>query len=164
MQKTGHDKNGGSGRWKKALLALSLALNLAIAGVVVGTFLRSGGEERRLSRSPGQGAFGAPYMLALDKEDRRSVFASMRAGKDERMPDRRMRREMFANVLENLRATPFDPAALEAAVSKQAQSSVKVQNRVQKAWLDVVSKMNDEERAAYAASVEQYLSRGKKRR
>ncbi len=164
MQQSNPKKDNGSGRGMKILFGLSLALNLAVIGIVAGSFLRPEGAGHRLSKSPGMSAFGAPYVLALPKEDRRAVFQILRKAPREEVPNRQMRREMFRDVLVSLRATPFDADALESAVSRQAESSVSVQSRAQRAWLDVVEAMTDAERADYAAKVEDLLSRGPKRR
>ncbi|MEM9578292.1 MAG: periplasmic heavy metal sensor [Pseudomonadota bacterium] len=151
-------------RWMKILLGVSLAVNLAIAGVVVGVLLRPDGPGERFSRSPGLGAFGAPYMMALTKEDRRAVLGALRNSSKGEVPSRRARREIFDRVLTTLRATPFDASALENVISNQAAVSVTVQRRTQEAWLDVVARMDDAERARYADAVEVYLKRGRKRR
>ena len=153
-----------SPRWMKALLGVSLAVNLCILGLVAGTLLRPDGGGERFSRSPGLGAFGAPYILALPKQDRRAVFAAMREGSGEELPSRRMRQEMFRDVLTSLRASPFDLDTLENLVANQAAVSVSVQRRAQAAWLDVVAAMDDAERARYADAVEEVLKRGRKRR
>ncbi len=163
MQESEVTKSRGP-RWMKILLGVSLALNLAVAGLVAGALLRPDGAGDRFSRGPGLGAFGAPYMLALPKEDRRAVFGALRKGSKEQLPNRRARREMFDKVLTTLRATPFDAAALESVVTSQAAVSVTVQRRAQDAWLEVVAGMDDAERARYADAVEEFLKRGRKRR
>jgi uncharacterized membrane protein len=158
-------KPQSSGRWVKPLLGASLALNLAIVAMVAGIWLRPDGSGERLARAPGAGAFGAPYVLALPREDRRAVLRTIRQEVvADGLPDRQKRREMFRDVLASLRAEPFDLAALNAAVSSQANASIAVQAHAQKAWLDIVAGMTPEERASYAERVEAMLKRGPKRR
>jgi hypothetical protein len=83
----------------------------------------------------------------------------LRAEAKGRVPDRQARRAMFDEVLSVLRATPFDRNALQQAVSQQAETSIYVQQTAQAAWLDVIARMSDPERLAYAAAVEDLLRR-----
>lgn len=145
--------------WLKITLFVSLAINLLIVGFLVGAAARHMGDGSKSARNPGLGAFGAPYMLALKPEDRRTVFRELKQSSRDVVPDRRERRAMFSAVVSDLRAQPFDPSALEATVAKQAETTVLVQKRAQAAWLDVVSGMTDEERQVYADAVESVLSR-----
>ena len=150
--------------WLKIALFVSLGINLLIVGFLVGAAARHMGDGPHSARNPGLGAFGAPYMLALGQDDRRDVFRHVRKSDGDDVPDRRERRAMFAAVISVLRAQPFDPAALEATVAKQAETTVLVQKRVQTAWLEVVSGMTDEERRVYADAVEAVLNKKRKRK
>lgn len=164
MQDAEQHPPAGTGRWIKILLAGSLALNLAVAGLVAGAVIRHDGPMDRTIRSPSLGAFGAPYMLALPREDRRAVLRAMRSSQGGDVPSREMRRAVFQEVLTSLRATPFDSAQLQAVVARQATITVDVQKRAQSAWLELVEGMTDAERADYADAVEDVLNRGPKRR
>jgi hypothetical protein len=70
---------------------------------------------------------------------------------------------MFAEVVDALKAQPFDIGSLSAAVARQADTTVSVQKRAQAAWLEVVSNMTDTERQRYAVAVEDVLSQKNKR-
>ena len=153
---TQQDNDKGRWPWGKILLALSLALNFGFVGLMIGAGLRHDGADRT-------GAFGTPYMRALPREERRAVLQGLRASEDAGIPDRKMRRAMFEDVLATLRSEPFDPAALRQAVTHQAEVSVAVQRRAQQAWLDVVIAMEVDDRRAYADAVEKALRRGSKR-
>ena len=62
-------------RWMKIVLALSLALNLAVAGLALGAFLKDGprrGMPRDLS-------FG-PFTEAFSADDRRALREAFRGG------------------------------------------------------------------------------------
>lgn len=98
-------------RWMKIVLALSLALNLAVAGLALGAFLKDGprrGMPRDLS-------FG-PFTEAFSADDRRALREAFR----ERVPsfreERAAARADFAALVAALRADPVDPAALTAAL------------------------------------------------
>ncbi|WP_299830758.1 periplasmic heavy metal sensor [uncultured Roseobacter sp.] len=148
----------------KVILGLSLALNLAVVGLIAGTALRHGDEKRGGPRSAGFGAYGLPYMIALPQEERRSVIQAVRAGKKGDLPDRAARRALYLETLATLRATPFDAQALSDVVTRQAQTAIRVQQVAQNAWLEVVANMSDAERAAYAEEIEEVLRRGPKSR
>ncbi|MEE4187658.1 MAG: periplasmic heavy metal sensor [Roseobacter sp.] len=150
--------------WLKIALAGSLALNLLIVGFLAGSAARQMGNGGALSaRSPGLGAFGAPYMIALPQDNRRDVLRALRETRGEALPDRRARREMFVEVVGLIQAQPFDIEVLSAAVARQAETTVSVQKRAQSAWLNVVANMTDAERESYAAAVEEVLGRKPKR-
>jgi len=151
-------------RWIKPVLFVSLALNLAVIGLVAGALLRHDGPPRASAGAPSFAAFGQPYMKALPREDRRAILSSLRDARGDALPDRAARRALFTDVLNALEAQPFDRSALEQAVARQAEISVTVQRRVQIAWLARVSTMSDAERLAYAARVKEVVARGPKRK
>ena len=151
-------------RWPKVALAVSLAFNLLIVGFLAGAIARKSGDVEQQARVPALAAFGAPYMMALPRQDRRAVLREMRAGLEGDVPDRQERREMFESVLSVLRSVPFDLKALQEAVSRQADTTIRVQRSAQQAWLNVVANMSDAERAAYAAAVEEMLRRAPRRK
>jgi uncharacterized membrane protein len=160
------EENGrkGASRGFKIALGLSLAINLAVAGLIAGALLRPDGLPGRSDRAPGLNAFGAPYMMALPRSDRRKVLAAIRVRLAGEVPDRQARRALFRDVLAGLRAEPFDRARLESAIARQAQTTIAVQAAAQKAWLDIVTDMSVAERLEYAYAVEEVLRRGPTRR
>ena len=109
--------------WLKIALFVSLGINLLIVGFLVGAAARHMGDGPHSARNPGLGAFGAPYMLALGQDDRRDVFRHVRKSDGDGVPDRRERRAMFAAVISDLRAQPFDPDHAGAAVVVEQHTS-----------------------------------------
>ena len=99
-------------RWVKVLLALSLALNLAILGMVGGAFLRDGPRQRDMPRDLSFGAFNE----ALSREDRRELRRAFMDRADEFRTGRAAAQAEFAALLTALRADPFDPAVLKTAL------------------------------------------------
>lgn len=152
-------QSGVRTRWVIVALCLSLALNLLIVGYIAGSVARHGGTGPDARTLPALGAFGAPYMIALPREDRRAVLRALQRDGEGRLPGRQARRDMFDDVLIQLRADPFDQAALEASVRRQADVSVAVQQRLQRAWLQKVAAMEASERQSYADQVESLLAR-----
>lgn len=145
-----------SGRGLKIALGLSLMLNLAVAGLVVGAVINQ--------RAPGRSdmvrdlGFG-PYTEALSDEDR----VALRRSFMREVPDLRdMRRAMRADLddlLAVLRAEPFDPAALESVLARQ---NARMSERIvlgQRLLFDRVAAMTPAARAAFADRLEQVLMR-----
>jgi len=141
--------------WIKILLAVSLALNLAVIGLLAGSALR-GGPMMMAGRTPAMG-YAMPYVLALPHDMRRDVFGAVR--QDKSYPDRRARREEYRRMITALRATPFDTAAVKAVLARQAEGASRVQSAAQAAWLDAVASLSDEERMAYTKRMEDALER-----
>ena len=148
--------------WTKNILILSLGLNLLVVGVVIGAVLRHGGEGAREGRSHALNGFGSPYMRALPKEARREIMRTLRDDGSRKLPDRNARREMFEVTLTALRAQPFEPETVDAAVSRQANTAFSVQREMQEIWLQQIIEMSDAERAAYADAFEQAINKRKR--
>ena len=144
--------------WVKIVLGLSLALNLAIVGMIAGFVLRGGPMG---ARGPAMG-YATPYVLALPRELRRDVFGAVR--NDDSLPDRRARRAEYRAMIAALRATPYDAAAVEAVLKRQAEGASRVQAAAHDAWLKAVARLSDEERVAYTARMEEALKKGGRRK
>jgi len=144
--------------WVKIVLTLSLAINLLIAGVVAGFALRGGPLG---GKGPSMG-YAMPYVIALPPEDRRDVFEAVRNNRD--LPGRGARRGVYRDMISTLQTTPFDRAAVETLLDRQAAGVEAVQAVAQGTWLDKIDKMSDAERADYAERVRHVLDRGKRRR
>lgn len=141
-------------RWVKIVLGLSLAVNLAIAGVVAGIMLRG------VPMGDGRTGMGyaAPYVIALPHEARRAVFRAIRS--DETLPERGTRRAQYALMIDALRADPFDSTRVQAILAGQGQAVARIQDVAQGAWLAAVAQMSLPERIAYIEKVEDVLRRG----
>lgn len=150
-------------RWIKIALGVSLALNLAVVGMIAGAAVRQG-DGGGGPRSSGFGAYGLPYMIALPRAERRAVVRAIKSDQQAGLPDRAARRALYQEVLAALRAEPFDAGALTQALGQQTETTIAVQKVAQGAWLEVVSGMTHAERTAYAADVEAVLKRGPKPR
>ncbi len=147
----------------KWLLGVSLALNLAVVGLIAGAVLRHDGPGRAFARAPGAESYAAPYVTALPRAERRAIFRAVRNAAGADMPDRAARRALYTDVIAALRSEPFEPAALKAALDAQKNASLAVQSSVQTEWLERVSAMSASQRADYAFAIEDILRRGPKR-
>lgn len=130
--------------WIRIVLGLSLALNLAVLGVVVGTALRHGGAERM--RSPSHSG-GAALYRALPPDERRAFRSELLA----RNPNLRNPAQNGQDaVIAALRTRPFDVQVLSAALSAESTQRDVWQRAVQQLWLERVTAMDDAARASFA--------------
>lgn len=145
--------------WVKVVLALSLALNLGIGGVVAGSFLRNGGPPK-VERDMGLG----PLAEAMTRED----WKAMRPAFLARHPDLKkgpdVLRADFDPVLAALRADPFDPAALDAALDVISTRNADRLASARVVIADYIKAMTPEARNAFAARLDEALIRGRKQR
>jgi uncharacterized membrane protein len=149
---------GNSGRGLRIALAVSVALNLAVVGVVVGALVKHDGPAGRMEgRDLGFGAFTE----ALNPDQR----ATLRRGFIAKMPDlRAARQEMRADqktLLASLRAEPFDPAALSAVLTSQSQRAAGQLAVGQGLLRDLLLSMDAEARHGFADRLEERLKKGR---
>lgn len=145
------------GKGLRIALAISVALNLAVAGLFAGSFLHDRGGPRDVREI----GFG-PFSEALSREDRKALRRALFA----RMPEMRQARQEAAQdaqaLLGVLRATPFDPAQLSAVLEAQR---VRMAGRFevgQGLMRDLLVAMTPEARLAFADRLEQRLQHGGK--
>ncbi|PCJ10566.1 MAG: hypothetical protein COB16_00725 [Rhodobacteraceae bacterium] len=136
--------------WLRIVLAGSLGLNLAVAGLAIGAVIRFR-DEARLRPAP---SFGALLFRELDKDTRRAL--RQKAGGDHGSFHDRRRAEGDV-VLTLLRADPFEPDALSSFFQGQASSGHDFRMSVQQAWVTRVVAMSEAERASYADELQQRM-------
>lgn len=144
-------------RWGRVVLFVSLALNLAVAGVIGGAILGRFGHERRdfVARDVGFGLFTE----ALSEKDRKELRnAYVRARPNLRAERQKMRADI-QTILAALRADPFDVVVLRNALDEGAARIAERQSLGQGVVLDYLAKMPAEERAALADRLETSLKR-----
>ncbi len=139
-------------RWIKIALALSVALNLAVAGLALGALLKDG-PHRGMPRDLSLG----PFTDAFSPEDRRALREAFR----DRMPafreTRAAARAEFQALAEALRADPVDPEALGAALRAiQARNADRLELGRELIEARLMA-MTPEERRAYADRLERGL-------
>lgn len=144
-----------TGRWLRIGFGLSLALNLMGVGLVAGMLWRHGGAPRYVNTVQ----YAVPYLRALPFEARRDVMRTLRQSGADLHSMRIEGRALYAEMDSALRAQPFDPAAVEAILARQAALGQQVQTQSQSIWLARVMAMDDLARAAYADAVADVLRR-----
>ena len=145
-------------KWTKVLLIVSLALNACFIGLIIGVKLTQDG--MRPQRAPS--AQGSLYLRALSHEDRRALGQVMRNYHTREM--RQMDRAGYENALVLLRATPFDPEALEDLMEHQTEASEERLEYAREALIAHLAEMSNAKRAKFADALEHALERGPKRK
>lgn len=149
----------GMSRGIRAVLFLSLALNLVVVGIVAGVLFRGGpyGPPPRHMRDA-----VVPYTAALAPRDRRAIgrriFRSLRAeGSRDALRDE-MRAD-YAEALRLLRAARFDADAFAAVIARQTARAAERQKTGQRELVRHLSELTVDERRDYAARVAEALER-----
>lgn len=142
----------------RVIFALSLALNVAVVGVVVGLGAREKG--RGMSPRGFDMALG-PVGRALSIEDRRAIGEALR--NDPALPrgGRAQSQAIVAEFVTVLRSTPFDEAALAEVVAGASVRAEKIQAAARAALVSRIAQMSDAERLALANRLEQGRGKGR---
>jgi len=150
----------GAPRWMKVLLAVSLALNLGVLGLVGGAALRGAGDRGRADvRDIGFG----PFSDALSPQDRQELRrAFLRDGGNPRAMRQMMRNEV-GTLLQVLRTEPLQETALRAAFSQFQQRGQERLDLGQRLLADRIIAMSPQDRARFADRLEEGMARGDRR-
>ena len=140
-------------RGVKIALAISVALNLAVAGLAVGAWL---GGRRDMPRDM---SFG-PFSEALDDTDRREIRRALMDRLGQFRADRAAARDEFETLLATLRTDPFDPSAMKAALT-----AIEMRNagrlELGRSLIETrLIEMSPEDRKRFADRLEKGLRRG----
>lgn len=148
-----------SPRLLRVLLVLSVALNLAVIGVVAGAVMRDPPRQDP-SRGP---AFG-PYDRALTEEDRKALREAFRREVPQFREEWRQMQDDMAELQTALRADPYDPAHVAEVFARQHVRGAQMMALGQKLLAERLAAMTPEERAAYANRLEQRMDDRRDRR
>lgn len=146
-----------TGKGLRIALIVSLALNLLVVGVVGGAMLS--GDRWHHRGPPRVEAIGGPLTRALAPEDRRVLAREMRAAHRDRNWSRDRLREEFTGLVADLKATPFDPQAVEARLTRIQQAFRERIDSGQALLVARLAGMDDAERAAYAERFQEEMQR-----
>ncbi|MGB3555643.1 MAG: periplasmic heavy metal sensor [Jannaschia sp.] len=146
-----------SPRRLRIALWISLGVNLLVAGAVIGAVLFGpGGPDRR-----GGWRSGPPEMIAFARafDEPRRVELRTRLRGDAGLRQGRARiGESRRAVLEALTSEPFEAAALRAALEGQRRVQTELAQRGLETLVEMVAGLSPEERAAFAAALEEQLA------
>lgn len=142
------------GKGVRIALAISVALNLAVAGLFAGSFLKD--HEDGGPRGVREIGFG-PFSEALSREDRKALRRALLA----RMPEMRQARQEAGQdaqtLLAVLRAEPFDPGQLAAVLDAQRVRMAARFEVGQGLMRDLLVAMTPEARRTFADRLEKRL-------
>lgn len=144
-------------RWGRVVLFVSLALNLAVAGIVGGAVLGRFGPDRHAisARDVGFGLFSE----ALSQEERKALRRAYIQARPDIRAERQKMRDNLQTILTALRADPFDVDVLRQALDTGAARIAARQTHGQAVVIDYLQKMSNAERATLADRLEASLKR-----
>lgn len=141
-------------RWARITLIVSLAANLAIAGVVGGALLRGPDRDRPLYL-PIDG-FRA-ISEAMPQTARDALRQDLRGRRDEIRNTRQALQETHRAFISAVRAEPFSAEAVNAVLDEQADRWQQFSNRNREMLVRHIARMSPEARAQFAANFEEQL-------
>jgi uncharacterized membrane protein len=145
-------------RWWNLLFGLSLAVNLAFAGVLIG--------HRVFGGPQGRGAYmqllPREFFGGLPHERRRELMTMMKLEMNSLRELRGQADATSLRIADALEKQPFDPALVQQAVSEFATGSQSLAARAPVIVANIVSKLTPEERKQLAKSIRERDLRRKK--
>jgi len=146
--------------WQRILLVASLAVNLAVVGIVAGTVFGGGSSERlqRFDLSVG------PLTRAMEDTHREAVRNQLRESGAFRAANRNGMRRDASILLDTLRAEMFDAQAFVDIMARQRTRQDQGQSVVLEAVTAQISLMDTTERRAFADRIQEQLRRSPPRR
>lgn len=159
---TPDDKAPGMRRSVRILLVSSLALNLLVAGLVVGAMVSHRFDDR--GKPPRVSQVGGPLTAALTREDRREMGRYVRKTLRAERPSRDSVDAEFASFIAALTAEPYDAGAVRGAIERQMQLVLRRADLGVEALLTRLNEMSVQERAAYGERLQEILKRGSKKK
>lgn len=150
------EKADKSGLWRGVLVA-SVALNLLVAGMAAGWWLRHGGVHHGAHPSRLDLA-GGPLTRALSAADRSEIAREMRAAWRAQGGGRDVMHESMEALLADLRAQPFDPARVAARLAAQRAAFSARFELGQQVLVAHLSDMSAAQRAAFADRLEAQIA------
>ncbi|MBU2982919.1 periplasmic heavy metal sensor [Lentibacter algarum] len=160
MKTNDGSETGGKSRMSRgwrAVLVVSLGLNLAVAGLVVGAAYRyNGPPHNKVSRED-------PILRALDKDARREIGRAMRKNRAGAPGIQQEIAAGFANMQTALRADEFDAVAFRAAMARKGAAFREMRAVGETALVDYISGLSKVQRTELANRLKDDPKRRKNR-
>lgn len=144
----------------RIVLAISVALNLLVAGLAIGAAFHGGPNRDQMSRDLGFG----PFSEALDMNQRHALRESLLQKSPQIRGAMQQRRADLAQLLSALRAEPFDAAAMNSALETIRTRLADQLALGKNALADVLIAMPPAQRLEFAERLERGQRRGGKDR
>jgi uncharacterized membrane protein len=139
--------------WMKVLLVGSLAVNLAVIGLVAGLALRGPFGEARPQFGPQDGLLA--MQRSMPDGPRRSLGREFFKRRDEVGDLRSEMGELRRELPELLEAQPFDVEAVRANLEAQRGKMSFVADEAMTLFVDTIANMSDDERKEFAENLRQ---------
>lgn len=146
-----------SPRILRLALAASVAVNLAVAGVVAGAVLRDPPPP-----DPDRGPAFGMYDRAFTEADRKALRQGFRDHKPAFREGWRALQQDTADLVANLRADPYDPARTADIFARQAERGERMMQLGQGVVAEYLAAMSPEDRHAFAQRLEDRLHRDRR--
>lgn len=139
--------------WMKLVLVLSLTANLVVVGFLIGHSLVEEEQGNSLDRQVG-------WMLRIVPEERREMAeAHFEAARPQLEAAQAERLDQSRHVISAVRAEPFDPAAVSAAMTGTLQSRSTQRTIVYDRFATLLGQLTPAERVAVADRMESWIAR-----
>ncbi len=148
-------------RWSRTgiFLALSLALNLLVAGIIAGALLSPDGPRGHQTDRAGRDIGATPFVRAVDPGDRRSILAAARGEAQSLRRNRDELRLRFDALLGAIRADVFDPSEVAALLALQRSAAAERQEIGERILIEYLGDLDVDARGAYADRLESMVRR-----
>lgn len=133
-------------RWMKVVLPISLAINVGIAGVVGGAFLRAPTITHDRVESPEGVAMLARAMPTVHQRELRGALRDQREGQ---RPDRQTLRTLRNRFIVSLRNAPFDINEVNLVFIDQRKMLTNLTAAGHDAVIEQIKSMSPEDRERY---------------
>lgn len=155
--------------WIRIALAVSVALNLLVVGMIAGAALDGRGPGGRAGGKPGPEVALGPvglrlYAGALPREERRELLKSLRSDNALLRDGRRQLHAHVERLAALLRAEPFSAEAVRAELDAQIGRASELMGYGAEVLTDRFAQMSAADRKAYADAIEQRVRRGERPR
>lgn len=145
-------------RWLGPALLASLAVNLLIVGIIAGWALTAQ-KPPKIDRAEreARSLIGMQFVRALDPDDRAALLRGIAGQRGQLRENRDALKGRFEALLAALGDETFDPARIEVLMSEQRQSIADRQKVGERLFIERLTEMTPDERAAYAKRLEKAL-------
>lgn len=146
--------------WMKILLIVSLGLNLAVVGLVIGMKVSHHG-----SRAiPYSGSAGMRALMhALPQEKRAEVRKYFHQNHKRKLNKNNAAHGSLDTISAAIKAQPFDAKALDEAFNDQRKHIVSITQNAQQAFVAIIADMTDQERSAYVDNMKKQRDKWRKK-
>jgi len=148
--------------WLKLLLIVSLALNVAVIGMIGGTAMRGGEKSEygdKTANEPGLDRRQSRILRMVPEARRDAARAILMARSAEYSAAQAALKQAQMDLIDALRAEPFDPARVSAALEARRQASGTVWGIGYEQLVQIAADLTAAERGELADSLEERTKR-----